>query len=222
MLVLHIPPNTPALQALDPKSATMAEEPTSTEFQFVNSTIATPMVPQDQAMRALIRKQAMKKVSAARRRYGNYGKQNVRQYPIFIIGKNDNTDGEICKSMQELDHKAEIGHLMNEIKFARRRKWCARSALGEPIPPRPPANENTLASPKSEFDILDLSTFATFHVNRAAWAVLSQNPQLLILQLRANKPWSYLSFLPQHMWSDSVFEGCNRLYCCTGPASNIS
>lgn len=59
------------------------------EFQFVNSTMSSPSVPQDQEIRALIRKQAMKKASAARRRDGNYGKHNLRQYPVFIYDQDN-------------------------------------------------------------------------------------------------------------------------------------
>jgi len=174
----------------------MADEPTVTEFQFVNSTIATPKVPQDLAVRALIRKQAMKKASAARRRDGNYGKHNLRQYPVFIIDDGNNTNGERRDSGQELDHQVELARLRNAKKIAERQQWLARFTLGEPIPASPPAKDYELASLKSDFDILDLSTVATLHVNRAARAALSKNAQQVILQLRANKQWSYLSFLP--------------------------
>lgn len=174
----------------------MAEEPTVTEFQFVNSTIATPRVPQDLAVRALIRKQAMKKASAARRRDGNYGKHNLRQYPVFIYDESNNTNGERRDSVQELDRQAEIARLRNAKKIAERHEWLTRFTLGEPIPISPPAKDYELASLTSDFDILDLSTVATLHVNRAARAALSKNPQQFIMQLRANKQSSYLSFLP--------------------------
>jgi hypothetical protein len=174
----------------------MGAEPTITEFQFVNSTVATPRVPQDLAVRALIRKQAMKKASAARRRDGNYGKHNLRQYPVFVVDENDNTGGGRRDSGQELDQEAEMARLRNAKKVSERQQWLARFTLGEPIPASPPARDYELISLKSDFDILDLSTVATLHVNRAARAALSKNPQQFILQLRANKQWSYLSFLP--------------------------
>jgi hypothetical protein len=174
----------------------MAEEPTITEFQFVNSTIATPRAPQDLAVRALIRKQAMKRVSATRRRDGNYSKHNLRQYPVFIIDESNNTGGERRDSGQKLDHQAEMARLRSAPKKIERQQWLARHTLGKPIPASPPAMDYELASLKSDFDILDLSTVATLHINRAARAALSKNPQQFILQLRANKQWSYLSFLP--------------------------
>lgn len=62
----------------------MANLTPAVEFQFVNSTITSPTVPQDAEVRALIRKQAMKKASLARKKDGNYGKHNLRQYPVFV------------------------------------------------------------------------------------------------------------------------------------------
>lgn len=174
----------------------MAEDPTITELLFVNSTIATPRAPQDLAVRALIRKQAMKKASAARRRDGNYGRHNLRQHPVFIIDESNNTGGERRDSGQELDHRAEMARLRNATKTTEQQQWLARYTLGKPIPASPPAKDYELASLKSDFNILDLSTVATLHINRAARAALSKNPQQFILQLRPNKHWSYLSFLP--------------------------
>jgi hypothetical protein len=195
--VLSFPAPTPLqLHTLAPKVAIMVTEPTVTEFQFVNSTIATPKVPQDLAVRALIRKQAMKKASAARRRDGNYGKHNLRQYPVFILDESNNTSGERRDSWQDPDHQVDVARLRNAKKLAERQQWLAKFTLGEPIPPSIPATDYELASLRSDFDILDLSTVATLHVNRAARAALSKNPQQFILQLRANKQWSYLSFLP--------------------------
>ena len=174
----------------------MVAETAVTEFQFVNSTIATPRVPQDLAVRALIRKQAMKKASAARRRDGNYGKHNLRQYPVFILDESNDTNAGRHDSRQEPDHQAELARLKNAKKLAERQQWLAKFTLGGPIPPSLPATGYELASLRLDFDILDLSTVATLHVNRAARAALSKNAQQFILQLRANKQWSYLSFLP--------------------------
>lgn len=175
----------------------MAAEPTITEFQFVNSTIAAPRVPQDLAVRALIRKQAMKKASAARRRDGNYGKHNLRQYPVFILDESNNNVAEQKRdSRQEADLQADVARLKNSKKIAERQQWLAKATLLETVPPSLPATGYELTSLKSDFDILDLSTVATLHVNRAARAALSKNAQQVMAQLRANKQWSYLSFIP--------------------------
>ncbi|TKA60941.1 hypothetical protein B0A49_09384 [Cryomyces minteri] len=54
-----------------------------TEFQFVNATVAAPGIPQEPAIRTMIRRQAMKDISLARQRNNTYGKHNLRQYPAF-------------------------------------------------------------------------------------------------------------------------------------------
>lgn len=177
----------------------MVDESSITEFQFVNSTIETPRVPQDLAVRALIRKQAMKKASAARRRDGNYGKHNLRQYPVFLVDESKNaTEGQIvnlCDSKQDLD-RAHVPRPKNAKKVVERQQWLAKFTLANTLPPSLPGSDYELVSIKTDFDILDLSTIATLHVNRAARAALSKNPLQFISQLRANKQWSYLSFLP--------------------------
>ncbi|TVY20779.1 Uncharacterized protein LARI1_G001817 [Lachnellula arida] len=78
----------------------MAENQPNMEFQFVNSTIHAPTVPRDLAIRALIRKQAMKKASAERRRDGNYGKHNLRQFPVFIVDQ-ENNNGQTPVQVKE-------------------------------------------------------------------------------------------------------------------------
>ncbi|KAG0645217.1 Uncharacterized protein D0Z07_9032 [Hyphodiscus hymeniophilus] len=191
----------------------MTEKDTIVEFQFVNSTVDTPSVPQDLAIRALIRKQAMKKASAARKKDGNYGKHNLRQYPVFLFDDNNNLDGGVAAKVsgQGKDFRCDdqkpgriIG--LNGQKELRRSKkidpdekiistakWLARHTR---IPGSLPARGYELTSIKSEFDILDLSNLATAHINRAGRAALSQNPYHLIHQLQSSKQQSYLSFLP--------------------------
>jgi hypothetical protein len=74
----------------------MAQQTPPVEFHFVNSSITSPSVPKDHAVRTLIRKQAMKKASAARRRDGSYGKHNLRQYPVFLVDEKKVGDGWVA------------------------------------------------------------------------------------------------------------------------------
>jgi hypothetical protein len=48
---------------------------------------------------------------------------------------------------------------------------------------------------KNGFDIIDLSTLATYHVGRTTAEALSSDPLQLVNLLRF-KQWSYLSYLP--------------------------
>jgi len=181
----------------------MVAESAHTEFQFVNSTIDAPKVPQDLAIRALIRKQAMKKASAARRRDGNYGKHNLRQYPVFLF----DTDNPIKPAttpqhwkQEEVVVQAGVTEKANETLAEQHIKQSpdliSRAVQFESIPRSLSARGYELTSMKSDFDINDLSTLSTLHVNRAARAALSKNPYHLIYQLRSHKQSSYLSYLP--------------------------
>jgi hypothetical protein len=204
----------------------MSEKAAATEFQFVNSTITTPTVPQDLAIRALIRKQAMKKASAARRRDGNYGKHNLRQYPVFLFDQPSTVNIDVGAQAWDPEKGAyrdptairvveptvrviEPAVRVKEQKEKRPRttkkkeedkqqQWLSRiPAIECPSPPQNlSARGYELTSMKSDFDILDLSTLSSLHVNRAARAALSQNPFQLIHQLRTFKQFSYLSYLP--------------------------
>jgi hypothetical protein len=199
----------------------MAKNQPKMEFQFVNSTINAPSVPQDLAVRALIRKQAMKKASAARRRDGNYGKHNLRQYPVFIVDQENNNGQAVAEVKEQSSSPDESanekaicdndgGKQLKETKRSNgnkadkngngndleRQRWLAMLALTESLPASLSAKGYELTSMKSDFDILDLSTLATLHIGRAARAALSQNPYHLIYQLRSHKQFSYLSYLP--------------------------
>lgn len=195
----------------------MANPPQQVEFHFVNSSIHSPIVPQDKAVRTLIRKQAMKKASAARRRDGTYGKHNLRQLPVFIV--NPENDKGWCQEKQvgthdpyfvqveEVNTRPRITELKvkedlrtasaskNEMKIAERQRLMRRLALTQ-IPPNLSAKGYELNSIKSDFDILNLSTLAALHVGRAVRAALSQDPFSLVNQLRTYHPSSYLAYLP--------------------------
>jgi len=180
----------------------MVTDSAHTEFQFVNSTVDAPKVPQDLAIRALIRKQAMKKASAARRRDGNYGKHNLRQYPVFLF----NTDNAVKPAASAQDYHQEKSTVPADVTeetkgvpephIKQSPESISRVVRFESIPRSLSARGYELTSMKSDFDINDLSTLSTLHVNRAARAALSQNPYHLIYQLRSHKQSSYLSYLP--------------------------
>ena len=185
----------------------MAEKSSINEFQFVNSTIDTPTVPKDLAVRALIRKQAMKKASAARRRDGNYGKHNLRQYPVFLFDEKNTLDitaqegkgatfNEQVVVIQEPRMVVKERLKQNKRKEVERQQWISMLAAAESLPQSLSPKGYELTSMKSDFDIIDLSTLSTLHINRAARAALSRNPYHLIYQLRSYKQSSYLSYLP--------------------------
>ncbi len=196
----------------------MSKQSVENEFQFINSTITSPLVPQDLAVRALIRKQAMKKASAARRRDGNYGKHNLRQYPVFIFdqeniareptavvlnqGKQTGHNGPQALRAKDggytRDKDTKLGHNRSERNTLERQRWLAKITLNENVSAGMSAKGYERTSMRTDFDILDLSTLATLHVGRATRAALSQNPTHLVHQLRSNydPQWSFLAYMP--------------------------
>jgi len=197
----------------------MAKPASKTEFQFVNSTITTPNVQQDLAIRALIRKQAMKEASAARRRHGNYGKHNLRQYPIFDQGNFEVCSVEVDPIRRVSETEAKYVHTRQPslsstesedsdsaykdkvLRYKRETtggEWLpsqVQLASTRSIPGSMSRKDYELMSMNCGFDILDLSTLTTYHVGRAARNVLSAEPSQLILQFR-EKHWTYLSYIP--------------------------
>jgi hypothetical protein len=191
----------------------MPKQP-NVEFQFVNSTIDAPTMPRDQAVRALIRKQAMKKASAARRKDGNYGKHNLRQYPVFVVEPaNHVTPTAVVVLNQEVREKdatvikieSPTAHDINNHKNAQQKaanrmasqqRWLAKLALNPSPCASLPATGYELTNIKTDFDILDLSTLASMFASRAVRNALSLYPLQILHQLRTQKQWSYLEYLP--------------------------
>jgi hypothetical protein len=197
--------------------STMTKQP-NVEFQFVNSTIDAPTMPRDQAVRALIRKQAMKKASAARRKDGNYGKHNLRQYPVFVVEPATHCTPSAVAVLDQEVHEPELDNNSAVVKtepltppgvkkykvlqekeankMTRQQMWLASLALSPNPCTSLPATGYELTNVKSDFNILDLSTLASMFASRAVRHALSQYPLQLVHQLRTQKQWSYLEYLP--------------------------
>ena len=185
----------------------------------MNSTISCPTVPQDLGVRSMIRKQAMKQASAARKRTGSYGKHNLRQHPIFLYEQElVNVDPmnklKVCEvGFQDVDHqtttrtgnkitsniKAKRAPSQNEIKGNPPGQDKFRGTLvvcSEAIPRGPSAQGFELTCAKTNFDILLLSSLATLHVCRPVRHLLSQRPNRLVGQLQAYRRPSYFKYIP--------------------------
>ncbi|ESZ98999.1 hypothetical protein SBOR_0657 [Sclerotinia borealis F-4128] len=250
-------------------SAPRAPAQQKMEFQFVNSTPLNPSMPQDLAVRALIRKQAMKKASAARRRDGNYGKHNLRQYPVFVLDENiicsEETGVRVIGNVLNGEKKIENGEKKGE-RVNGEGSYTANTHRQLEYHPStwtngPGASKSSTMNPKNKlktpysiaeekkerslsltdrekqrwhmkmgslpsnsaipasifsptsyevmlskfgFDILELSTLATLHVGRATRRALCQSPESIVHQMRTQKQWSFLSFLPSMFLIDNI------------------
>ena len=218
----------------------MAEHATETEFQFVNATLEDPTVPQHVAIRALIRKQAMKKASAARKRDGNYGKHNLRQYPLFLVDQQPTPAGQQGIIPGPGHKRPDLGADEDQLTTGTRRtktsqeekrekraqkisnvgqiwmqNYTVRQGLVSPVSP----SDYELMSARCGFDLLELSTLATMHVGRATRHAISADPYHLVLQMRSQQQWSYLSFLPSRYGHISVLS--EAADCCVARAQQI-
>jgi hypothetical protein len=176
----------------------------NSDFQFVNATISNPRVPEDKAVRTLIRKQAMKQASAARRRQGNYGKHNLRQYPVLYRDVAPRPTEVITCSENAYRH-VENGHCRrNERQNAGSEGARSGSSLQSLvnrslIKPRLPSGLSRqgyeAAATGYDFDVVDLSRLASLHLGRFAGKTLSADPSQLPSLLRKRQS-SYLTYLP--------------------------
>ena len=189
---------------------TMTSKSGALSFQFINSTDAS--VPKGNAVRTQIRKQAMSRAALARRQRGNYGKHNLRQYPIILGAADEQSEDRNRATTQPAQAQDRPGTRdePNQLHALNVRPAASHEILdfniqhpnlgdeNQQIQVIPPAMSSTGYESmriRYDFDILDLSALTTFHVGRATAKALSIQPSRLIDVLRC-KQWSYLSYLP--------------------------
>jgi hypothetical protein len=162
----------------------------------------------------------MKKAAVTRRRNGNYGKHNLRQYPVFYQSNNDGGAAEEVINMEEYDNGTNFMEgsqsQTNQPNMKRNNVEHGISSRGS-IPPKPSANGFELVAMKKNFDIIDLSTLAMYHVGRATAEALSSDP-LQHLRLLDFKQWLYMSYIPSLYGSSACFWRCNQLHYCSSTA----
>jgi hypothetical protein len=179
-------------------------------FTFIPSN--GPRVPNDPALRTLIRKQAMKDVGIARKKRGGYGRVNLRQKLV-----DTNTDTPMRPS-EELVETVPHNHSnatssssstpacpdsntdattpdeQQLISIKQVNEWHAHQTWVVPLN-GPPATDFERLRMKYHFDIRDLSILTSFKVGSGTMLAISKNPELLSTLLGAEIQ-SYLQFIP--------------------------
>lgn len=185
----------------------------SKDFPFVVS--SGPRVPQDSALRTLIRKQAMKDVGIARKKRGTYGRTNIRQAPPVeectitqkeasvesissdarsserASGMNSNSPEKETSSTDAITPEEVTSHV-NPVVHARRRK--AIEDWMHPLRQNPPTAYESLRI-KYHIDIQDLSGLTSFNVGRTTMMAIAIRPDLLVTLL-GHEMSTYLQFIP--------------------------
>ena len=167
---------------------------------FVTS--SDPFSAPDAGLRKQIRKQAMSKAAAARKKRGNYGKSNLGQLPQAVIqGICDQADGSsppgntvkvrekqppgICYPTEHAPVQADqLEKVIEEVVIR-----------NTAIPRNAPSAGYERMVIEYDFHFMDLSSLTSFHMGHAAAVVLHSQPATLPHVLKCRQ-WSYCDFLP--------------------------
>ena len=157
----------------------------SGSYVFIDSSTDAG-VPTGKESRRLIRRQAMEKVAAARRKTGTWGQHNRRQYPISQLDLEKQAEAE-RKAATSSSARPDLNHQQQGLIHM----FEARTAI------RPDLTSSGYESMRIKygFDLLDVSALTTFHTGRITAQLLSKEPFRLATILRYCQ-WSYFSFLP--------------------------
>lgn len=158
----------------------------------------------------MIRKQAMKDVGIARKRKGNYGKQNTRQVVCTDVpkelavrsssspsissetrtsdtsGSSDSTEGT---DYEELVDRQLVYPAHKRMAMSRMCLQTARLSSGYEH-----------ARSRFKIDITDLSMLTHFNVGKSTIPILSADPSRLVTLLDQQQ-WSYLDYVPSRYGS---------------------
>ncbi|KAL8710273.1 MAG: hypothetical protein Q9220_005043 [cf. Caloplaca sp. 1 TL-2023] len=164
--------------------------------------------PKSPGIRTVIRKQAMSRAAAARRRRGTYGKQNLGQHLVLRPAPNPPEQNAVTQHPEHdtEDHEGTVGDRSSpmEVSVDTLGTLQQSGALMFPIP----ANSSLGWIPaclsstgyeamrmRFDYDIIDASALTAVHIGRATAQPLQEKPARLsdILQ---SKRWSYFQYLP--------------------------
>ena len=158
----------------------------SVSFEFIDSS-SDAGVPTGQDTRRLIRRQAMSRVAAARKRQGNWGQRNRRQYPVSQL--------DLEGRQAEAGEEAAASTSGREDLVRQQQSIITVTKARMVVPASVPSSGYESMRIIYGFDLLDVSALTTFHTGRVTAQLLSREPHRLVHVLRYRQ-WSYLSFLP--------------------------
>ena len=201
-------------------------------FEFINSSGAS--IPNDPGTRIQIRRQAMSRAASARRQRGNYGKKNLRQFPVLVTDPEQpqEADGKTSTDPQKTAESIAPSTATSVLSLPERSRGNKREAPSSDVvaakrkstsPPIKILSESSTAkllpslpttgyeSMRSEFnfDVLDLSGLTTYHIGRPVVEELSRSPSALV-DLLKHKPWSYFSYVPQRIGQTACLDDAVR------------
>ncbi|KAL9040682.1 MAG: hypothetical protein Q9214_004388 [Letrouitia sp. 1 TL-2023] len=173
-------------------------------FEFISSLDGA--VPRDGELRRKIRKQAMSRAAIARKQSGTWGKNNIRQYTIYV----HNDKQKIVSPVEEIfSEKAIESSVTNNNNVAaderleqnkENRVGLLTSASYVPfqsqlIPPLMASSSYEAMRGQLDYDIVELSALTASHTGCITSLTIADQRTLFADALRYRQ-WSYILFLP--------------------------
>jgi hypothetical protein len=177
----------------------MAAKMSMHDYQFIVSN--GPQIPNDPEVRTIIRKQAMKDVTAARKKRGDYRRINSMHYRIHdsstgspkgTVGHSLSVSREPASLVSGASSRSmspftaisatDMTASMGVIRFDRSTPSPASVKQYEtwlPITAPSPTNRYEALRAKLHFDVVDLSQLTSFHIGQSTMSAMARNPDLL-------------------------------------------
>jgi hypothetical protein len=204
------------------------------EFVFVDQS-SGDNVPRCPAVRRKIRQQAMFDAGQRRRKHGNYGQHNLRQYPVF-----EQKSDEAPAASHTQPHDGPSQTAASQKGPQTRIRSSVRRKPGNHISPPKPATEEEEANgadalevpalfnaaisayeklrAEYNFDLITLSALATSHFGRSSARSIQSDPGRLQFLLQQPEI-SYLQFIPSRYEESPLLR--DVLPCLLAQASGI-
>ncbi|KAL8736409.1 MAG: hypothetical protein Q9166_000201 [cf. Caloplaca sp. 2 TL-2023] len=194
----------------------------SPSLTWINS--SDGMKPKNPKIRTLIRKQAMSKAAAARKRSRQWGKQNSCQSFAYLNGcehegwkaencnpQDDNVEPNVTdiESLDSIESMVRLP-IPTTSELAIRGVHRLHMSSEDWIPASPPSTGYEAMRIRFDFDVIDLSGLTSIHVGRTTAQHLHDKPARLLEVLQCKK-WSYFDYLPSRFGQTRCLD---EAICC--------
>ncbi|KAI4241826.1 MAG: hypothetical protein L6R40_004372 [Gallowayella cf. fulva] len=176
--------------------------------------------PKNPETRTLIRKQAMSKAAAARKRSSNLDRRNLRQLTVYQgnqrqdegrsgLSSPPNGETEPAADGESLNSIESVVPFFSELEIGGLH-GLAEVPLADWIPASPSSTGYEAMRIRFEFDVVKLSGLTAIHIGSAAARPLRAKPDFLLEILRYEK-WSYFEYLPSRFGQTKCLDDA---ICC--------
>ncbi|KAL8783403.1 MAG: hypothetical protein Q9213_004662 [Squamulea squamosa] len=179
--------------------------------------------PEDSNIRTAIRRQAMSKAAAERKRRSKWTKRRINRKPIYqdvykekeqpLVNSTPHHDssGPLNYTIETFDLNGPMVHSRGDSQLATAESyWSQDTSSVRWFPPSPSSTGFEAVRIRFDFDPVSLSGLTSIHVGRATARTLHVRPDSLLCILRCRK-WSYLEYLPSRFGQTTCLDDA---ICC--------